>query len=175
MLSTSFAIAQCYQSCLIAFRGDHPPVSDARVTGGQGVLLGPFSVICLILCWHLIYLITMVSPPPHLHPPPPSPRRTSSCRVLQTWEPKDIPFTLSRKAGQQALTLETSEVVGFPKAHGKLLQSLLWIFGPRCFRPQPGAVLVFLCLMAQRKSAAQQKKPMSTSPGKTPDRQMSLS
>lgn len=170
MLSTSFAIAQCYQSRLIAFREDHPPVSDARVTGGQGVLLGPFSVICLILCWHLIYLITMVSPaptPPHTTPLP--------RRVLQTWEPKDIPFTLSRKAGQQALTLETSEVVGFPKAHGRVLQGLLWIFGPRHFRPQPGAVLVFLCLMAQRKSAAQQKKPMSTSPGKTPDRQMSLS
>lgn len=31
------------------------------------------------------------------------------------------------------------------------------------------AVLVFLCLMAQRKSAAQQEKHMSTSLGKTPD------
>lgn len=69
MRSTSFATAQCYQSrlSLSAFRGDHPPVSDARVTGGQEVLLGPFSGICLILCWHLIYLITMVVPP---IPPP---------------------------------------------------------------------------------------------------------
>lgn len=31
------------------------------------------------------------------------------------------------------------------------------------------ALLVFLCLIAQRKSAAQQEKPMSTSLGKTPD------
>lgn len=34
------------------------------VIGGQGVLLGPFSGICLILFWHLIYLIITV-PPTH--------------------------------------------------------------------------------------------------------------
>lgn len=73
----------------IAFRGDHLSVLPG-VTGGQGVLLGPFSGICLILCWHLIYLITMVCPPPPPHPTPP--QQTLSCRALQTEEPKGQPL-----------------------------------------------------------------------------------
>lgn len=42
------------------------------VIGGQGVLLGPFSGICLILFWHLIYLIIMMPPTSlHTHTTPP--------------------------------------------------------------------------------------------------------
>lgn len=91
MLSASLAIALCHQSRrFIAFRGDHLSVLPG-VTGGQGVLLGPFLGICLILCWHLIYLITMVSPPT------PTPNRLRPAGLSKLKSQKDspyIPFTL---------------------------------------------------------------------------------
>lgn len=112
MLSTGFAIVLCHQSHRIAFREDHLSVLPG-VTGGQGVLLGPFSGIYLILCWHLIYLITMVSSP-HTPSPPdfflqgsPNLRaeRTAPAFLSPSGARNGLNFVSSGKAGQQALIL----------------------------------------------------------------------
>lgn len=86
------------------------------VIGGQGALLGPLSGICLILFWHLIYLIITVppNPPPNRTSPPDfflqvSPnlraKRTASAFLSASRARNGLNFVRSGEAGQRALIL----------------------------------------------------------------------
>lgn len=141
------------------------------VTRGQDVLLGPFSGICLILCWHLIYLITIVTPPSVPSPldffrqgsPNLRAKRTAPAFLSPSGARNGLNFVSSGKAGQQALILGNVQGSGFPQKltagsskafYGSLdpipLDHSLRLLILRHLY----ALLVFLCLIAQRKPAA---------------------
>lgn len=85
MLSTSFAAELYNQPLLTAFREDHP-VSAA---GGGGV--DRRSGICLILCWHLIHVINLVS------------LQDFFLGAFQTLKPEDSPWLLSPAGARNGL------------------------------------------------------------------------
>lgn len=85
MLSTSFAAELYNQPLLTAFREDHP-LSAAGGWGGDRR-----SGICLILCWHLIHVINLVS------------LQDFFLSALQTLEPEYSPWFLSPAGARNGL------------------------------------------------------------------------